>query len=170
MEEFQKATTVADQRQLWIKYNEKLERLFTESRDDWNSKVAPLYTGIIKSKPENITSLEASALGLRQNITEEIAYFSDEKSKKMEESREIRKNKILEYNRPGTQPREVTAALNSRQTDRKVLMSGELAFLERTVEMYNNHLQFLIDTRDTLKSFSYTIKNKLEAMDLMINK
>lgn len=162
--------SVASKRERWLKYNEDLDRLFVESRNEWNSRVEPLYDGIVRAKPEEVTTLEASSLGLRQNITEEIAYFKSEMAKNMEKSREIRRDKIMEYVRPGQKSRDMVAALNSKHTDRKILLAGELAFLERTVEMYKLHLEFLIETREVLKSYSYAIKNKLEAAALMINR
>lgn len=161
---------ISDKKQRWLQYNEDLEKLFESSRQEWNSKVDPLYDGIAKAKPEDITQLEATSLSMRQNITEEIAYFKTEMGKTKEKGQMLRKDKVLEYVSPDKRDRQMVAAMNAKYTDKKVLMAGELAFIERTIDMYKNHLEFLIETREVLKSYSYTIKNKLEALDLMLNK
>lgn len=147
--------------------NDKLEEFFTEKRDEWNKTVEPLFKVLSQdlTNPSNAKSvLDAQSLALshRQQIHEQINFFLNKRSKETSKIKKLRQDKFIFYAIPSAQ-----FALKTNNTEKAILIDGNLAENDRALELIESHIEFLRDTVKNLESLSYSVKNMIELMNYL---
>lgn len=151
----------------WKDFGEKNREIYEQSRTEWTTRCSNLFNDFQTAKPEKISVLEANSLSMRQNLTDEISFFKAQMSQMDEWYKQAKWNKVIDYANPSPELKKI---FGTRSTDRKIALASDMRHVERAMTEIKDYLDFLIDTRDVLKSFVYSVKNKLEAWSLMVDK
>ena len=81
--------------------NDKLEEYFQKSREEWSTKLEPLFESVKikldKTTSDKIIESQSYALSYKQILSEQISVFLNKRSKEDVKMKKIRQNKFLHY-------------------------------------------------------------------------
>lgn len=153
-------------------YNLKLKDIIEEKKTEWASNIKDLSPLIRSKNPHDMTDASALALSYRTMILEEISYFLGELVSEQKVLKEIKRDRFILYTTgllpDGTRP---TGNIlnhpiigNSKITgpQKEMIMSGDHADFEYTIETLSNMIEFLRECIKTIDQYMYSIKNRLE--------
>ncbi len=144
--------------------NDKLEEFFNDKRAEWNKNVDPLFS-IIKidltqsQSSQKIMEAQSIALSYRQQISEQINFFLNKRSKETTKIKKLRQDKFLFY--------ATGFGVKTNLGEKGILIDGHLAENDRCMELIETYIEFLRDTNKNLESLSYSIKNMIELMNYL---
>ncbi len=144
--------------------NDKLEEFFNDKRAEWNKNVDPLFA-IIKidltqsQSSQKIMEAQSIALSYRQQISEQINFFLNKRSKETTKIKKLRQDKFLFY--------ATGFGVKTNLGEKGILIDGHLAENDRCMELIETYIEFLRDTNKNLESLSYSIKNMIELMNYL---
>ena len=141
--------------------NQTMETYFETRMKDWNDKINPLFN-VLKEKltsPDNIMENQALALSYKQIIMEQISLFLSKRSKEETNLKRLKQDKFILY--------AVSSPLKTNTGEKIMLIEGHIAENQRTLELIENHIEFLRSCSKNLDSFSYAIKNIIDLMNYL---
>jgi hypothetical protein len=144
--------------------NDKLEDFFNGKRSEWNKNIEPLFKVLSQdlTNPSNLKSIietQAYALSHRQQLYEQINFFLNRRSRETSKNKKIRQDKFIFY--------ATGMGLKTNMGEKAILIDGNLAENDRTIEIIDSYVDFLRDTVKNLESLSYSIKNMIELINYL---
>lgn len=144
--------------------NERLEEFLSHKRKKWMDLINPLFS-VIRYNPsanpstEKILNSQADALTFKQEINEEINSFINKRNKEVARVKMLKQEKLLFY--------ATNFGLKTNVSEKGILINGHLSEHERTIDIFDGHIDYLRDTIKNLESFGYSIKNMIELMNFL---
>ena len=141
--------------------NQAMEDFFQTRMNEWNGKINPLFD-VLKEKltsPDCIMENQALALSYKQIIMEQISLFLSKRSKEDTNLKRLKQDKFVLY--------AVASPLKTNTGEKIMLIEGHIAENQRTLELIENHIEFLRSCSKNLDSFSYAIKNIIDLMNYL---
>ena len=141
--------------------NKLMEEFFQTRMNEWNGKINPLFD-VLKEKltsPDCIMENQALALSYKQIIMEQISLFLSKRSKEDTHLKRLKQDKFVLY--------AVASPLKTNTGEKIMLIEGHIAENQRTLELIENHIEFLRSCSKNLDSFSYAIKNIIDLMNYL---
>jgi len=136
---------------------EKLENELSEERTEWN-KILTLLAKGINDELRKTMQVDAEAVSRRQEITELIAVYSYEINKMMPEIKN-KKKELFEFYATRYQ-------IKTNGSEKNKLVDADMGYAESKVVAYENHIEFLIESRKTVDHVIWSIKNKIELYNI----
>jgi len=146
--------------------NEKLEEFFNGKREEWTNLITPLFTTLKLdfTKPRNfqkVLETQALALSYRQLLTEQINLFLNRRSKEETKVKKLKQDKFIFY--------AIGFSIKTNMSEKAVLMDGNIAENDRTLQIIEAYIQFMRDSVKNLESVGYSIKNITELHNYLNN-
>lgn len=138
--------------------NDKLEEYFQKSREEWSTKLEPLFESVKikldKTTSDKIIESQSYALSYKQILSEQISVFLNKRSKEDVKMKKIRQNKFLHY--------ATGFGLKTNLSEKTLLIDAHIAENERTIQLIDIHIEFLRDCSKNLNNLHFIIKNIIE--------
>lgn len=138
--------------------NDKLEEYFQKSREDWSSKLEPLFESIKvkldRTSSDKIIESQSYALSYRQILNDQISVFLNKRSKEDVKMKKIKQNKFLHY--------ATGFGLKTNLSEKSILIDAHTAESERSIQLIDIHIEFLRACSKNLESFQFLVKNVIE--------
>jgi len=143
--------------------NDKLEEFFSKKREDWNSNIEPLFSimrqNFTLENSSKIMDVQANALSFRQKLNDEISYFLNRRSREQVKLKKITQDKFLFY--------ATGFGLKTNTSEKTLLIEAHIAESHRTLEIIENHIEYLRACNKTIESLQFSIKNTIELMNYL---
>lgn len=143
--------------------NTKLEEYLNEKREEWNDNINPLFDKLKNNFNSNdfetIIDIQSLALTYRQNISEQISFFLNKRSKEEVKLKTIRQDKFMYY--------ALGFGLKTNLSEKNLLIEAHISENERSMQLLENYVEFLRSCSKNLESLGYTIKNIIELMNYL---
>jgi hypothetical protein len=144
--------------------NDRLEDFFNEKRQEWNKNVEPLFSVIrldinLPNTSKEILNAQALALTFRQQISEQINFFLNKRSKETTKIKRLRQDKFIFY--------ATGFGVKTNLGEKGILIDGHIAENDRTLELIESYIEYLRDTTRNLESLGYSIKNMIELLNYL---
>ena len=140
--------------------NQAMDDFFQIRINEWNDKIKPLFD-VLKEEltnPVKIMENQAFALSYKQIIMEQISLFLSKRSKEETNLKRLKQDKFIAY---------AISPLKTNTGEKIILIEGHIAENQRTLELIENHIEFLRSCSKNLDSFSYAIKNIIDLMNYL---
>lgn len=143
--------------------NDKLEDFFKNKREEWISKIEPLFESLkieINSTTSRvIMDTQAITLTYRQNLNEQISLYLDKRSKQDVKLKRIKQDKFIWY--------ATSFGVKTNMGEKTLLIEAHVAEEQRNCELIENHIEFLRQCNKNLESFQFSIKNIIELFNYL---
>lgn len=143
--------------------NDKLEEFFKNKREEWISKIEPLFDSLkieINSTTSRvIMDTQAITLTYRQNLNEQISLYLDKRSKQDVKLKRIKQDKFIWY--------ATSFGVKTNMGEKTLLIEAHVAEEQRNIELIENHIEFLRQCNKNLESFQFSIKNIIELFNYL---
>lgn len=143
----------------YLKMNKSVEDLFKVQRADWVGKLKPLFE-TMKDGVEEMYEMHATALSYRHIMSDEIIFHTTKLSKVMAEQKRIRKDKLINYT--------IKFQIKFNTSEKNVCIDADTSELERYVELFQMHIEFLRESIKTIDNLGFAIKNKISLLEYML--
>lgn len=146
------------------KKNTDMEAFFVDKRAQWNKSSEEIYSIVaidlsVPSSAKEIFDAQAKALTMRQQISDQINYFINRRSKESSNLKQLVQEKSIFYM--------IGFPVKANSTQMSALINGHIAENERTVQIIDSYIDFLRETSRNLESFGFSIKNRIELMNYL---
>lgn len=146
------------------KKNESMETFFVDKRAQWNKSSEEIYNIVaidlsVPSSAKDIFEAQAKALTMRQQISDQINYFINRRSKESASLKQLVQEKNIFYL--------IGFPVKASASQMSAMIDGHIAENERTVQIIDSYIDFLRDTSKNLESFGFSIKNRIELMNYL---
>lgn len=143
--------------------NDKLETFFLNKREDWTSKLNPLFE-VVNLEPSRETSsriieTQSLCLSYRQIINEQISLFLEKRTKTDVKIKKLKHDKFIWY--------ATGFGIKTNMGEKTVLIEAQAAEEQRNMELIENYVEFLRTSLKNLESLQYTIKNIIELFNYL---
>jgi hypothetical protein len=143
--------------------NDKLEIFFSTKREEWNSKIQPLYD-VVKIEINSQTSKkiienQSTTLTYRQIITEQISTFLDRRSKQEVKLKKLKQDKFIWY--------ATSFGVKTNMGEKNLLIEAHISEEQRNIELIENYIEFLRQTNKNLESLQFSIKNIIDLFNYL---
>lgn len=132
-------------------HNNKMEVLFDNQRHKIGEELTPLFAILGSKNYKDFIELQASSLALRQTIQEQIIYYMQKLSKANANFKVANGNR-QEYYSTGYGLK-ITDGLKNKLVDR------DLSERERTIELFQSHIEYLRECRYSCDQIQFAVKN-----------
>lgn len=139
--------------------NQRLEEFFNQKRETWTKNLMPLFAQL-KEPPQAIYEMQAEALSYRHAVNEEMAYFMQKLTRETSSMKQAKRDRFIYY-ATGFQ-------LKTNTGEKNVLVDGDLAEVDRTIELMQLHIEFLRECIKTIDNIGYAIKNRVMLMEYLV--
>lgn len=139
--------------------NQRLESFYSQKREAWTKTLMPLF-GQLKEVPQAVYEMQAEALSYRHSINEEIAYFLQKLTTETSAMKQAKRDRFIYY--------ATGFSLKTNTGEKQVLVDGDLAEMEKTVELMQLHIDFLRDCVKTLDNLQYAVRNRVMLMEYLV--
>jgi hypothetical protein len=143
--------------------NDKLEEFFKNKREEWISKIEPLFDSlkieINSSTSRVVMDTQAITLTYRQNLNEQISLYLDKRSKQDVKLKRIKQDKFIWY--------ATSFGVKTNMGEKTLLIEAHVAEEQRNTELIENHIEFLRQCNKNLESFQFSIKNIIELFNYL---
>ena len=143
--------------------NDKLEKYFTDKRENWKKEIEPLFetikVEINLQTSRQIIETQSLCLTYRQKITEEISSFLDKRSKQDVKLKRIKQDKFIWY--------ATSFGIKTNMGEKSLLIEAHVAEEQRNIELIENYIEYLRQTNKNLESLQFTIKNIIDLFNYL---
>ena len=143
--------------------NDRLEDFFTNKREQWNKELEPIFEVLQiandledPKNPTKILDAQAFSLTFKQKLNEENKLFMNKRSRESVKIKKIKYDKLIFY--------ATGFGVKTNLTEKGLLIDAHLAQNERTIEIIDSYLSFLMESIKNLESLGYAIKNMIELL------
>lgn len=139
--------------------NQKLEAFYTQKRESWTKCLMPLFNQL-KDVPQAVYEMQAEALSYRHSLNEEIAYFLQKLTSETSQMKQAKRDRFVYY--------ATGFSLKTNTGEKSVLVDGDLAEIDRTIELMQLHIDFLRDCVKTVDNLQYAVRNRVMLMEYLV--
>lgn len=136
---------------------EQLEQELSEERTEWNQIIGQM-AGRIKEEIRFALQLESEALSRRQELTEIIGIYSYKINKLTPEMKNMKK-KLFEHYATKYQ-------IKTNGSEKNKLIDADMSYAEAKIQAYENHIEFLIESRKSVDHIVWSVKNKIKLYEI----
>ena len=138
--------------------NDKIEAAFEKESNDWTLQINPLIDTLRYMDKNKIANLQADTLSLRQRVQDKITYYMAQLAKR----RPLFNKSIgdrMEYYATGF-------GIKTSAAEKKVFVDRDVSQRKRNIELLENHIDFLRETRYNCDQIMYGVKNVIGLSNL----
>jgi hypothetical protein len=135
----------------------KLEDELSNERTEWNKIIGNLANRI-KEEIRFAMQLESESLSRRQELTEVIGLYSFKINKLMPGLKNMKKKLFEHY--------ALKYQIKTNGSEKNKLIDADMAYAEAQVQAYENHIEFLIESRKSVDHIIWSIKNKIKLYEI----
>ena len=106
-----------------------------------------------------VVDAQSLALSYRQKINEEISFFLNRRSAEEVKLKKLKQDKFVFY--------ATGFGLKTNLGEKSLLIDAHIAENDRSLQMIENHIEFLRSSSKNLESLGFTIKNITELMNYL---
>ena len=148
-------------------YNDRMEEFLNNAREKWNKEIDDL-TDIAKlqynaENAQKIVDLQATAIAYRQNINEQISFYLQKRIKEKNKLKSAIHEKTVWY-ALGKSPLGLSKLSTGQQS---AIIDSHVGEVERSVELFEVHIEFLRSCVKNLSDIGYQVKNTIELYNLL---
>lgn len=158
---------------------EALRTSFEKEVISWTNDIT-VVTSKISGHIESINEAQSLALSYRQKLIESVGNYSRRLVKQNNILKTLKKGKFIYYstgllpdgNRPSPdiiRRDQHIVSLKKTKSEMDIIISGDLTDSEQYTELLESHIFFLRECVKTVDHCLYSIKNRIELMNLMLN-
>jgi len=137
----------------------KLENQLTPEHKNWDNNLTDLSKKL-KGPAKDLYLVDADITNFRQHTTSEIRKYALMIYKENKLLKPLIKSRFEWYS--------TKSQFNIKNsTDKMKLIESDVADIQYRIDMLDNHINFLKNTSENLKQMGYTIKNRLQLLDLL---
>jgi hypothetical protein len=136
-------------------YEEIIDQLaenLDEKRNKWN-KIITSLAARIKDEIQKSIQLESEAISYRQLITEEIAKYTYRIYRDVPKFKQLNKS-MFEFYMTRYQ-------FKTNSTEKGKLIDADLAWQKAKLQIYENYIEFLGESRKSVDHIIWSVKNKI---------
>jgi len=137
----------------------QLEKQLTSEHKNWDSVLAKTSKQL-KADAKNLYIVDADITNYRQMTTSEIRTYALMIYKENKALKPLIKSRFEWYST------KYQIALKS-SGDKMKLIESDVAEIQYRIDLLDNHVDFLKGTGDNLKQMGYTVKNRLELLNIL---
>ena len=134
-----------------------LENELSKSRQYWTETINDLSEKI-RGDLKECTSLEAESISRQQELNEEVAKWSYKIYNDNARLKVLQKQKFEWYS--------TQYQIKHNSTEKAKLIEADLAWYTAKIEVLENYVEYLIETRKTMDHIIWSVKNKLQLYNL----
>ena len=131
--------------------NNKIDVNFEKERLTWKNELMPLYEILRNLDKTAMADLQASTLSLRHRIQDKITYYMSQLSKNLPKHKSAVGDRF-EYYLTGF-------GIKVGSEDKKRFVERDMAQRKRSIELLENHIEFLRECRYSCDQIQYAVKN-----------
>jgi len=136
-----------------------LEQKLNNETDNWQKTISKL-SNAVKSDIKQIIEAQAEIISYKQFIIEEIRKYSLLMFKDSPLLKTLKKNRF-EYYSTGY-PIKL-----SNGSDKKVLIESDISKIQYKFDLLETHINYLRETASNLETLSYSVKNRIQLLDIL---
>lgn len=137
----------------------KLEQNLESQQDIWNRAIEG-YTNSLKGDIKQLHITDADATNSRQLISSEIRKYSLMIHKTNRSRKQLVKKQFEHYS---TNYQIVV----KNSSDKMKLIEADIRMIDYKIDLLDSHVSFLRETGDNLKQMGYSIKNRIELLNIL---
>lgn len=143
--------------------NLKYEALFEKEREDWKSKIDPLFKALSKNSTNlsagDVMEAQSYSLSYRQILNDTITKYMNARAKEVVRLKKLKQEKFIYYS--------VGFAMKTNNSEKAILIAGHVGEVERTIDILDSHIDYLRESIKILDSFGYSIKYLIDLMNYL---
>jgi hypothetical protein len=143
----------------YIQSTKQLEQQLETESKNWNYIMSDLSKKL-KGKANDLYIVDADITNYKQIVTDEVRTYALMIYKENKMLKPMIKARFEYY--------ETKYQLNVKNSgDRMKLIESDVANIKYKIDLIENHVEFLKETGSNLKQMGYTVKNRLELLNLL---
>jgi hypothetical protein len=136
---------------------QELKTELAKSCQEWSNILYKL-TIKINTELKQSLSLEAEAISYRQELTHEIANYSFNLTNDVAKLKKLKKTRFEYY--------ATKYQIKTNGSEKNKLVDADVAFYQEKIDVLDNYLQFLIETKKSMDHVVWSVKNKIQLYNL----
>lgn len=149
----------ANKLELYRQATIKLEKQLETEQNNWNSILAKLSKQL-RGDAKNLYVVDADITNYRQLTTSEIRTYALMIYKENKNLKPLIKKRFEWYS-----TKYQIQVKNSG--DKMKLIEADVSDIQYKIDLLDNHVDFLKNTSDNLKQMGYTVKNRLDLLNIL---
>lgn len=139
-----------------INFEEIIEQLAGKLEDQRNkcNRIVTNLTNRITDELKNAMQLEAESISYRQILNDEIARYTYRIYKDVPKLKQMTKARFEYY--------ATKYQIKTNGSEKGKLIESDLAWQKAKLELYENHIQFLSESRKSVDHVIWSVKNKIQ--------
>ena len=135
-----------------VENNEMLEEKFKSERTEWNTKIGELLNDIKANG--KLAETQAYALSYRQMLVEKMTQYRIILHKRATQYDKVRVERLTQYMTEGD--------YKLSGAERADFVSADYAAMRMQMNMFQDQIDWISETLQTLSNLQFAIKNKIE--------
>ena len=138
--------------------NDRMEEFLSNERKKWDEELKPVFETVKcdfnNDNARKIMDVQSNALAFRQNISEQISFYLNKRSREDVKLKKARQDKFLWY--------ATNFGVKTNMGEKSLLIDAHVAEMERAIELLDVNIEYLRSTSKNLESLQFLIKNVIE--------
>ena len=148
-----------DKLELYRNNTAALEERVSKEENQWNNVLKELSKSL-KGAAKNLYLVDADVVNYRQIVTSEIQSYSLLIYKENRVLKPLIKRRFEWYS--------TKYQINVKSSsDKMKLIESDVADIQYRIDVLDNHVDFLRSTSDNLRQMGYSVKNRLELLNIL---
>ena len=131
--------------------NNKIEEIFSDERKEWGDELLPLFDILRRMDKNSMVDLQAETLSLRHRIQDKITYYMAKLSKSMPSHKSALADRFEFY--------ATGYGIKTSAPEQRKFVDRDLAQRSRSIELLENHIEYLRECRYSCDQIQYAVKN-----------
>lgn len=145
--------------EIYKENTEKIEKQLEIDLKHWDKTLATLASKL-KADAKNLFIVDADITNFRQEVTSEIRRHALAIYKENKTMKPLLKSRFEWYS--------TKYQINLKNSgDKMKLIESDVADLQYRIDLLDTHVDYLKSTSDNLKQMGYTVKNRLELLNIL---
>lgn len=137
----------------------KLEHQLNADENKWNKEILD-YTNQLKGDVKELHVTDANITNSRQLVSSEIRKHALSIHKTNKNVKQMVKKQFEHYST------NYQIVLKS-SSDKMKLIESDIRSIQYKIDLLNSHISFLRETNDNLKQMGYSVKNRIELLNIL---